>query len=436
MSASAPQPLPDAQLRPEDVREHVRRLIFLERRLGERLHYDLLDPFPIDPSNALDLQAAAARIAEHVGLQEHTFLISRCHQQEQVAGTIETAPGEREVWIEVSDELAAFPAAVLATLAHEITHQYLLVHLGPPGNDRPAGGEEELLTDVAAVLLGLGKLMLNGCRNEQRAEALVDGQRHVRVLRTRVGYVPLPHLVFVHALVAKMRRIPPATYRAGLTSEPLLALATCRHRWGSCLRPELHEAAPATVARDELGRHADTLKARLAELDRQRRHLGLLADALSDHLRSQHADLNADERLAREVTSNEPADPCLAYLQRLAVERAAADRGRELSQRCDEIERQTEDVWRHIRALERLGALFQGLELDALRVVECPLDGQRMRLPAGRVATAACPQCGYRFAADTRQPGDDTVRRLAWFKRVVRWLRGRGRPRLPAGPAR
>ena len=129
-----------------------------------------LDPFPVDPRNPLSLNAAASRIASFVGLSE-ILVVNATGKSQRVAGTIEhDTPGDAS-YIEISRDMLRFPESVLATIAHEVTHAYMRtrgVDLG--GTDLPGMYENEILTDVCAVFIGLGKLLLNGTIRVRRTQ--------------------------------------------------------------------------------------------------------------------------------------------------------------------------------------------------------------------------------------------------------------------------
>jgi hypothetical protein len=58
------------------------------------------------------------------------------------------------VFLEVATDICGYKDPVLATLCHELCHKYLHVHWNRHGFDQI---EQEYLTDVTAVYLGLGK---------------------------------------------------------------------------------------------------------------------------------------------------------------------------------------------------------------------------------------------------------------------------------------
>ncbi|MCA9528266.1 MAG: hypothetical protein KC549_18405, partial [Myxococcales bacterium] len=121
----------------------------------------MLAPFEVNPRDMIDLQRAAGRLARHVGLGDLTFVVAVTPKPPDVAGHVELRYAQREVFIEISDRLLKFPRAVLACLAHEVTHKYL----HSQGIWLPDLLENERLTDTAAVFNGLGRLLISGCED-------------------------------------------------------------------------------------------------------------------------------------------------------------------------------------------------------------------------------------------------------------------------------
>src|SRR4029077_21180747 len=114
----------------------------LEESVGHKASHQLLDPFALDPNDAVQVHEAGRRIAEFTGLGSYRFVISFRAQDEHTAGRIELrddvsikegriefrASFGKECSIELSETIRSSSGAVLATLAHEITHKYLQVN--------------------------------------------------------------------------------------------------------------------------------------------------------------------------------------------------------------------------------------------------------------------------------------------------------------------
>src|SRR3989442_1554225 len=136
-----------------------RSVILLEHRTGARVSYRPLPPLRQSLHDIIGIQAAAKHIAEFVGLTGLTFVVGVAKQKLNVGGHIDLKSSGPDVFVEIDSDTLSFSDAVAATLCHEICHKWLQVN----GISCPVEIENEILTDITTVFLGLGKIMLNGC---------------------------------------------------------------------------------------------------------------------------------------------------------------------------------------------------------------------------------------------------------------------------------
>ena len=141
----------------------------------------------------MSIQNAARKIGDFIGLNDVKFIVIITAQQENVGGKIELIRGQKEVIIEVSKETVKYEAALLSTLAHEITHKFLNEKGLSVGDGIIHQYENEILTDIATVFLGLGKIMLNGCECRREYEDRMG--RTTEIFTT--GYLNMEQLSFV-----------------------------------------------------------------------------------------------------------------------------------------------------------------------------------------------------------------------------------------------
>ncbi len=209
------------------IEDYIKKLIMLERQVGAKTTYQIMEPFSLNSKDILAIQEAAKKIAEFVGLYGLTFIVAKAKQKEKVGGHIELQYGQKEVFVEISDDTAKFDVAVLATLAHEITHKYLQINGISSGTGFIRKYENEVLTDITAVFLGLGKLMLNGCEvKNTRQEMRVDGTYNV-TKQLKSGYLDREQLAFIYRMVCAMRGISNQDMISGLSRESSSAIRAC-----------------------------------------------------------------------------------------------------------------------------------------------------------------------------------------------------------------
>ncbi len=143
----------------------------------------------------MSIQNAGKIIADHVGLTNLTFVIAVTLQDPSTAGHIELRYDSPDVYVEISHDICGYKDAVLATLCHEVCHKFLHTRGIRHGTVQV---EQEFLTDVTAVYLGMGKIMLNGCecqssdRNTRRERNHNDSHAKGRVHLARMLCVCLP----------------------------------------------------------------------------------------------------------------------------------------------------------------------------------------------------------------------------------------------------
>jgi len=233
-----------------DTEALVRDVAYLQRRF-RKPGQEPLEPFSVDPFDALDVHRATKRLASHVGLAHLRFIVGMNVPDPGRGGSIELTSGPREVFVEVTPEAGNNPESLIAVLAHEVTHK-VLFDRNIRQDDRDSHAYE-VLTDVAAIYLGFGKLLLNGYWF-QTQDYLPDA---VRTRTHQFGYISLHQVAFVHAFVQHAMGATPADLRNGLSPyaravvddvaenpnfKPLFENA--RH-----LRPSESADAPETVGR-------------------------------------------------------------------------------------------------------------------------------------------------------------------------------------------
>jgi hypothetical protein len=101
-----------------DVLEHLSDLSRLEKTLGAKVGYQVLEPFEIDRTDPFPVQKALRTIIHFLRLP--TMIAIVVNQKAGIAGHIEVG----ENYIEVDESTAASTERLLATLAHEVTHKY------------------------------------------------------------------------------------------------------------------------------------------------------------------------------------------------------------------------------------------------------------------------------------------------------------------------
>ena len=367
------------------VTNYIDRLIYLEEALGKRASYKILEPFSWLPSSYADrylaLQTVTKRLAAFVGLGEYTFTVAVVPQGPRRAACIE-ATRDQHVFIEIDEDMLTYEAAVLATLAHELTHQYLHVHSIGIGLTTP---ENEYLTDIAAVYLGFGKLLLNGCESE-----VVQTVGNDRITKKKsVGYVDSLHLALVYKLTCRMRGILPHIRDAALNERALSTLRTCEFAFS----PELDLNGQLTCEQWErkLRGSITEIQEEFADRERPIHFIAVFLDEVNAERKRAHALLHGIDAAAAHSLDN-VVNPHLKYLKLAKTSYSVND----LYQEKIIVKRSSS-----LDALEPLMVALPPSAADHI-IVTCPKDDTKLRVPRGRRRLlVTCPNDGYKFFVNT-----------------------------------
>ena len=144
------------------------------------------------------------RLLWHAGLDPLTaeihLVASTDMPNEKTAGLFAGIEGDRCTFA-VTLDLVDTPDRLAATLAHETAHAYRRFH-GLECEDRP---QEEALTDLTAVFLGFGFLVLNASYQYRSSGEMVGAWTVTRWSHSTLGYLPPQMLAFALALVFVVR---------------------------------------------------------------------------------------------------------------------------------------------------------------------------------------------------------------------------------------
>lgn len=343
------------------VADYLRKITMLEKQIGDKVGYKQLKPFWVPGTHFGDvirLQGAARKIAEHVGLDNFTFVISIAKQKENVAGHIELNYSGNDVFIEMSHEMVNFEDGVVATLAHEIAHKYMQIHSITTGVGLAHKFENEVLTDITAVFLGLGKFMLNGAEEEKtHQEEKFDGTNYITRTQ-KCGYLSRWQLAFVYRLICAMRGISRQDMLSDLSPAAKSAVTFCENDYREYFdskfqTDDFREQALAIATKD-------IEKAR-AELCRANERLEIVQEACVDRVKAvlqvKHDRITSLKNDLESLTHDEIYDPCLRFLNSIHLEK----RARQIQ---SEARQQNVGISKLSNRLKKLNTKIQKFKLD------------------------------------------------------------------------
>jgi len=293
------------------IDDYLDKIFLLEKSIGAKTTYKILEPFPVDTEDSLSIQKAAKTIADFVGLNNLVFIVAKTKQKSNVGGYIELNNNENEVFIEISDNISKSQNAVLAVLAHEITHKYMQINAISCGTGPLLEYENEILTDITSIFLGFGKLMLNGYEIVKESVNIVNYTRET----IKIGYLNKKQIAFVYRLICAMRKIPKNDMLSGLSSEAISEISDCYCYEEDYFNQEFHNNKFQNELVESLINYIQTLQ---DELNQINRHLEIIKteyinktetflDLKLQNLKNFYNDL-------RTLNQYDTYDPCLIYL--------------------------------------------------------------------------------------------------------------------------
>lgn len=299
--------------------DYIAKILLLEKAVGHKIPYHILDPFHVHTESSygyVDIQKAAKRIAEFIGLTGLTFLVEPTHLTKGTCGQIELESSGSEVFVQISPDLFEFPSAVLATISHELAHKFLHTNHISWGDGPIDHYHNEVLTDIAGIFLGLGKLMLNGHHVERTTEGATGTTTHTN----KVGYLEGNQLAFVYLLTCHMRRVVQKDFFDGLTPHSTSIVRQQEATFSSYFQKHFHDLDQAEVMRHELASLVSNLGAVERNFVKTTHDLRESLDSLEFELLKQvHAQAELINSRLREL-SNDDLDPCLRYLCALRLD--------------------------------------------------------------------------------------------------------------------
>lgn len=384
------------------VSAFLEKLIMLEKSTGQFVHYKIMPPFQ-GSQDLISIQRIAKEIAAFVGIEKLVFSISFIKQQPKIGGIIELSHNGDMVFIEIDPSVTQHPQALYATLCHEISHKWLHLH----GISVINTYDNEVLTDITAVYLGFGKIMLNGCEEtpDPNPKDKSTDLENKSVSNFSVGYLNRDQLSFTYSVVCSMRKIPKETVLEGLNEVSLRALKACHINYGQYLNQGYHSLDYGDEGLLKLRKRFTEFQLRLATLDKIMTYLKkVLFEPILHFYSHAHKTLqNLNKSAEQKTQDSRVIDPALHYLNMVELSIEFDD----LSSTVKELEKNAEELInlssKLMYTFNRRNPINSSEALDLHVIVTCPIDQTKIRLPknSGNIIVK-CPNCGYSFAYNTK----------------------------------
>ena len=175
-------------------------LSLIEKHLGYT-SMDFYSPQDSILTDLISIQKEASRMMRFVGLVGYTPVITFTNTEEFEAGNIKL-DDSKDVFIEISNKYRYRAEQVLAIMAHEICHKVLYINNLYYPNIRI---KNEVLTDLATIYVGFGKLTLNGhylyFKTTEKKRDYEGEKEIITHHKDLIGYLTSPTYASAYSLV-------------------------------------------------------------------------------------------------------------------------------------------------------------------------------------------------------------------------------------------
>lgn len=394
----------DSRLAADPVARRILDILTsLENSAGVRAHYRIIDPPPLTNTDENNLHTAARVLSDWIGLRNASFEINIIKSPE-LPRLIRLEPDSEEFSMELDTDTLATPSTALAAMTRQIARAYL-INANISGSSSDPRRIVSILADVAAVFLGMGKLILNApAAGDQPSPYQPDEAPEDRPLT-------MEYLAFTHRAVCAMRGLDWNQNIGGLNQQAITALRRWDAYRDTVFSQSLRNVLTATAShRPLLDAVEDNLLA-LARFDQLHRvmDLAVLQPLMAEMAKYHETCREGMERLS--VREQDTYDPCLVYLNQLR-------RRMDLQRYADMLHSQQDHIVERIRivtsALSDLNARnlirLQGIEKH-INYTHCPFDGTPVQIhEEGHDSRVKCHTCGYNFLGS---PGVPSIPALA-----------------------
>jgi len=305
------------------IDDYINKIVLLEKQIGAYVGYKPMEPFWVPGKGFMDsrkLQGAAKAIADFIGLSQYTFLVTVSKQK--AAGKIELTYSGSDVFVEISDNVQCFEDSVVATLAHELTHKYMQVNgIAILSTNLVQEYENEVLTDITSIFLGLGKFLLNGCNNVRTYEEYRGVDRYKVTKTMTVGYLTQSQMAFVYRLICSMRGVSKECMISNLNKDAKEAVQSLDNYNDDYFNVDFKHEYYRKIIADETSKRLLQLQNSLDEVEKKMNYIGSEIIQLRESVQGMKEKTFDLLQESEHLTVISSFDPCMKYLENIAIKR-------------------------------------------------------------------------------------------------------------------
>jgi hypothetical protein len=383
------------------IEECIRKISLLEKSLGAKVQYQILNPFPLHSKDITGIQNAGKIIANFIGLSDYTFVIGINKLEKNIGGHIDYEHGKKQVFIEISEGTLKFEDAILAILAHEITHEYLYVNNVSFNNKY----ENEILTDIAAIFLGFGKLMLNGGENENIRENYYSGGKTTITDKLGVGYLDRGKVAFVYLLVCNMRNISEKEYISNLSYRSVQTLEKYIKDYWHIFNNHFNKPDKANKSLSNFHSIIHETHLMLCDMNKRLIYLQKSNEHIEKYLiKGTHRKISKILLKYDELLKESGYNPCLRFLNILKFNQDITKFKLEMKDNLVMIKRYQEILSTLTSYLKKYSQVIPEPSSDIFSIISCPNCNTKLRIRKDKnnlSIKCAKPDCKYQFVVNT-----------------------------------
>lgn len=395
-------------LKESHIESFFEKITVLERSLGSFAKFDFYKPIEFNPSDIVSIQKLGKSMAEFVGLSNLTFIIAIVPQKKNVGGHIDLSDTGNDVFIEISTDVAKYKDAILATLAHEISHKILALNgirisVGSP--EPIFEKENEVLTDITAVYSGFGKQMINGCEcSISHEEPTIDGSRKITE-SIKTGYISQEQFSFIYLMICNMRKIEKRYYLSEINLSGKTALKNSLKENILLINDEFHNPNYFDSVNNSFD---STLLPLQKDLVIVRSLLNVIQhhciSVAESHLNKQHLILNKLQKQLSQVSITKSNNPSLNYLTNAFVYieyQRIIENVEPLKSNSDSL---IIGLNRIANVIKKVGGILYNSNLFTQSIINCKICSKEFKIPENKgLVKSKCPHCAYIQLVDTNR---------------------------------
>lgn len=381
------------------IEECIRKVTFLEKSLGMKTQYQTLDPFPLYSKDIIGIQNAGKIIANFIVLSDYIFVISINKLEKNTGGHIKLGYGKKQVFIEISEEILKFEDAILAILAHEITHEYLYIN-NISFSDKY---ENEILTDIAAIFLGFGKLMLNGSENEDIWKNYYFGGSTTITDKLGIGYLDHSKVAFVYLLVCSMRNISEKKYMSKLSNKSIQLLEESKRDYWYIFNNHFNQPDKANKSLSNFHSIVRETQLILCDINKKLVYLQKSNERTEKYFLDKiHKQISKNLLEYNELLKKDEHDPCLKFLNISKFNQDITKFKLEMKNNIVLIKKYQEIFSKLSNYSKKYSDVIPEPSSDMFSIMNCPNCKTILRVPKDKNnLSIKCPNCEYRFIVNT-----------------------------------